>query len=142
MLAEFNTLGQFDNGIEKALLGQINATISGKGGTEGYLALVDSLTALRRENIEALAHRVGWDAAIHMAGQQVEGTDRNRAYYQYANSEDAERNFRANKPVFDDVKTAVGYIVKDIANTLWGQKLPFLGVTGREVGVGVANVLG
>jgi hypothetical protein len=147
--SQFRTQGIFENQVPTALSGMIPLLTSGKTGFDALYKAAEALAATsrsasgtQRQDMESWFHQQGLDVVTHIAGQILEGKSTAHQYYAYSNQENAERNFRANKVNFDAIERTFNDVFKDIANALWTRRLPLIGVTGEQVAVGAANLLG
>jgi hypothetical protein len=145
-LSKFQTEGLFPNQLPAALSGMISFVTKGREGFGGIMDMAQYIASRRTDNnwreIENWLSEQNLGIVTHIAGQILEGRSPNDPYYTYANAENAELNFRRNKDDFDAIKTGISYIFKDISNTLWSAKLPFLDITGRQANIMFANLLG
>jgi hypothetical protein len=144
--AKFDTEGVFQNQLPAALAGLVPFIAGGRQGFNGIMDMAKYIASIRTDEnytqLENWLSEQNLGVVSHIAGQLLEGRSPQTPWYQYRNAESAERNFRANKSEFDAVGTALQYIFKDISNTIWAKKLPFMDVTGRQIAVQFANMLG
>jgi acyl dehydratase len=147
--SEFRTQGVFERQVPTALSGMLPLLTSGRTGFDALYEAAQVLAETQRHAsrpqrlaMESWFAQQGLDIVPHMAGQLLEGRDIHHRYYAYANQEQTERAFREHKVEYDALTRTFADIVKDIGNALWNNKLPLVGVSGRQVAVGAANVLG
>jgi hypothetical protein len=153
-VANFRTRGIFDNQLPTAMLGMIDDVLGAKDGVQGSYDIATVLSKMlnnakgdaRAENsIRSLAQAAGLDTQLQMADVMANakyGYRMNGAMFKHVDQEGIEQRKRYAKFSYDPLmKTALPSAIDDIGSTLWNNKLPFIGRTGKDIGATFVNMI-